>query len=604
MNRLFMALMAVMVSFLAPSNEVGFFGVAGETVEFELMEATIVEIQKAVAAGALTYERLTALYLQRIALYNGDTHAVLDVNPQAVADAIAMDAEFQESGSTRGPLHGIPVLLKDLIDQAGVPTTAGSVSMQQCIPPDDAEVTKALKEAGAIILGKVSLSEFAASFGRLGYSSLGGTVLNPYNFDRSASGSSSGTFSEVNVPCTPVCEHFLHLSTFLFVLVAFSGSGAAVAANFAVIALGSDTAGSIRGPSSSTSVVGIKPTKDLVSLDGVVPYSYFVDVVGPMARTVTDASIALTVMASSTGTDMDYASGLEVGALSGKRLARITGFSGGNSDVDALFDASVADMESLGATIVEVDLSSFLNDTEVLDGIVSGWSVLGRILDYECKDVDRYLESAGEGCPDDLTQIVDILDTYAETPFNAMNPPRLDGFKSCLASNSTAEDPEYIRITQTVVPAMEQALLDVMESMELDAFIYPSMLCPSRITWFVEDPTWVCETGDQWNVDYVANSIGWPDVSVPMGYVSAGNAPASVSFLGPKLSEKVLLGFAYGYEQKTMHRVPPPGFDALSGETITYSEDDGPQSGGKCWSISIGWLQSAVAIVAAVVASI
>jgi amidase len=164
--------------------------------QFELTEATIADIHAAVSAGALTYERLTGLYLQRIAQYNQDIHAVLAVNPQAVADAAAMDQEYKESGGQRrGLLHGIPVLLKDLIDHENIPTTAGSVSMQNCVSPDDAAITQKLKEAGAIILGKVSMSEFAASYGRLGYSSLGGTVLNPYNTNRSASGSSSGKYS-------------------------------------------------------------------------------------------------------------------------------------------------------------------------------------------------------------------------------------------------------------------------------------------------------------------------------------------------------------------------------------------------------------------------
>jgi amidase len=369
---------------------------------------------------------------------------------------------------------------------------------------------------------------------------------------------------------------YLFVRSFTLLLLCFTGSGAAVAANFAVFALGSDTAGSIRGPSSSTSLVGIKPTKGLVSLDGVVPYSYFVDVVGPMARTVTDAAIALTVMADSMDDAVDYTSGLKVGSLVGKRLARIAGWSGGNGDVDALFDASIADMESLGATVLEVNVTEYISDMEIVQGIVSGWSVLGPITDFGCKDINTYLESAGGGCPDNLTAIVDILDTYADTPFNAMNPPRLDGLKSCVASDETTDDDEYIRLTQEVVPAMQQALLDIMETLELDAFIYPSMLCPSRVTWYVDDPTWECDSNtDQWVVDYLANIVGWPDVSVPMGYVEAGNAPASISFLGPEMSEATLLAMAYDFEQETMHRVAPPGFDALTGETVSYQESFG-----------------------------
>jgi amidase len=523
---------------------------AAQDIEFSLIEATISDIQDAVGAGALTYESLVALYFQRIAEYDEKVHSVLRVNPSAVADAIALDRE-RALGIIRGPLHGIPVLLKDLIDQEGVPTTAGSMAMQNCMPPDDATLVTKLKAAGAVIMGKVSMSEFAASYGRLGFSALGGTVLNPYSPDRSASGSSSG-------------------------------SAAAVAANFAVFSLGSDTAGSVRGPASSTSLVGIKPTKGLVSLDGVIPFSDFVDVVGPLARTVEDATIALGVMtgvdpkdprtAASEGNFLtDYTGSLQRGALSGKRMGKVVGFSGGNDEVDALFDAAAADLATLGATVVEVDFSQFVNDTEILQGILSGWSVLGRIVDYECEvPLDNYFASAGESCPRNLAELVNVSSTYSTTP-NAMNPSRLGGFSSCLESSPSMEDPEYIRITEEVVPAMEETILMMMSEFNLDAFVYPTMLCPSRPTWYNDDPTWVCATGDQWLPGYVANIIGWPDITVPMGFTEA-TAPAGLSFFSPKWSEPTLIGFAYDYEQETMNRVPPTGFDALPGEAFTYSE--------------------------------
>jgi amidase len=329
-------------------------------------------------------------------------------------------------------------------------------------------------------------------------------------------------------------------------------------------------------------LVGIKPTKGLVSLDGVIPLSDFVDVVGPLARTVEDATIALGVL---TGVDpkdprttasegnflTDYTGSLQRGTLSGKRMGKVVGFNGGNDEVDLLFDAAAADLATLGATVVEVDFSQFVNDTQILQGILSGWSVLGRIVDYECEvPLDNNFASAGESCPRDLAELVNVSSAYATTP-TAMNQSRLGGFSSCLEASPSMEDPEYIRITEEVVPGIEETILMMMSEFNLDAFVYPTMLCPSRPTWYNDDPAWVCATGDQWLPAYVANIIGWPDITVPMGFTEA-TAPAGLSIFGPKWSEPTLIGFAYDYEQETMIRVPPTGFDALPGEVFTYSK--------------------------------
>jgi len=232
------------------------------------MEATISEINAAYEDGSLTAERLVKLYLDRIEAYDRhgpEIRALITLNPNARKEAKALDKERRKQGP-RSLLHGIPIIIKDNYDTADMPTTAGSVLLKNSMPTDDAFVVKKLRDAGAVIIGKANMSEFALSFDRLSHSSLGGLTRNPYNLKRNSSGSSSG-------------------------------SAAAIAANFAVFATGSDTAGSIRAPANVTGTVGIKPTIGLTSRDGIVPVSLSYDVTGPIARTVEDAAIALQFMA-------------------------------------------------------------------------------------------------------------------------------------------------------------------------------------------------------------------------------------------------------------------------------------------------------------------
>jgi len=235
---------------------------------FRLREATVSDINQAFDRGHLTSEQLVQLYLNRIQAYedkNTGINALISINSNALAEAKELDRERQEKGK-RSPLHGIPIILKDNYDTADMPTTAGSVLLKGSVPPDDAFTVQKLRQAGAIILAKANMSEFASSDGWLGYSSLGGLTLNPYNLSRNPSGSSGG-------------------------------SAAAIAANFAMLATGTDTSGSIRGPAAVTGIVGIKPTQGLVSRDGIIPLTLSFDTAGPMARTVRDAAIALGIMA-------------------------------------------------------------------------------------------------------------------------------------------------------------------------------------------------------------------------------------------------------------------------------------------------------------------
>lgn len=240
--------------------------------------------------------------------------------------------------------------------------------------------------------------------------------------------------------------------------------------------------------------------------------------------------------------------------------------------MDALFQAALEDMESLGASIVVVNLSEYVTDEEVLGGFTSGWSVLGPILDYECEaPLNEYFSTAGDGCPASLNELITFQTAYNDTK-NPMNPARLDGFLSCAELSPTPQDAEFIRLTTEVVPAMESAMTDVMTQLGLSALVFPTMLCPATPTWYEEDPTWECETGDQWSPGYMANTMGWPEVSVPMGLTEVG-APVGMSIFGPKYSEPTLISFAFDYEQATMHRTPPPGFDALTGEEFSVAEN-------------------------------
>ncbi len=509
---------------------------------FNLQEATLTDIQAAMDAGTLTSVELVQLYLNRIDAYEADgpaINALISVNDNALSLAAERDAA-REAGEVMGPLHGIPIILKDNYDTADMPTTAGSDVLMDAIPPDDAFVVQLLREAGAIILAKANMSEFAASYGRLGYSSLGGLTLNPYNLGRDASGSSSGT-------------------------------AAAIAANFAVLGTGSDTAGSVRGPAAVTGLVGIKPTMGLVSRDGIVPLTLSFDVAGPMARTVTDAAIALGVMAGPDPADPrtlesaefaveDYTPFLDADALAGARVGLITDFMGGNPEVDALMEAAIAEMEALGATVVRVDLPESLE---------SPWSLLGPAWDNEFEpQIETYLSTLPDNYPKTLQALIDAsLDPAIAESETPVNPARVDSFVEMAEALGLA-DTGLLYSLSNQLPMARQTLTGIMADSDLDAFVYPTMSCPASPIYTLEsDPTYLCEAADPYSAGYLANATGFPDVTVPMGYTEAA-LPVGVSFMAEAYSEPTLLGLAYAYEQATQVRQAPPTTPPLSGEQI------------------------------------
>jgi amidase len=510
---------------------------------FQLEDATLADIQAAMDADALTSVELVQLYLNRINAYDDNGPAInslITINPNALAIAAELDAA-RESGIILGPLHGIPIILKDNYDTLDLPTTAGSDVLAEAIPPDDAFVVQRLRDAGAIILGKANMSEFAASYGRLGYSSLGGLTLNPYNLQRNASGSSSGT-------------------------------AAAIAANLATLGTGSDTAGSIRGPAAVSGLVGIKPTLGLVSRDGIVPLTLSFDVAGPIARTVTDAAILLGVMASPDAADPttlthtvqieDYTQFLDAEALDGARIGLMTDFMGGNPEVDALTEDAIAQLEALGATVIRLD---------VPESLESPWGYIAPAWDNEFRpQIEQYLSTLPAPFPQTLQALIDasLIPSIAESE-TPVNPSRLESLQVAVDAPGLAD----IALLQSLshdIPQVRQTILELMDENAIDAFIYPTMACPASPIYTLEDdPSYVCNVGDPYSAGYLANITGFPDITVPMGFTAAG-LPIGISFMAEAYSEPKLISLAYAYEQASQWRQPPTTTPSLPGESIDY----------------------------------
>ena len=388
---------------VATQTVISLFPLTASAATFNLVEATISDINAVFDAGALTSEQLTQLYLNRIATYDDsdpNINSILTINPDALETAAQLDIERRTTGA-RSPLHGVPIILKDNYDTFDLPTTGGSDALNGSLPPDDAFVVLAFRNAGAVILGKAEMDEFAISGS--GYSSLGGATLNPYQLNRQSAGSSGGT-------------------------------GAAIASSFATVGTGTDTGGSIRTPSSFQGLVGVRPTRGLVSLDGIIPFALSRDNAGPMARTVTDAAITLNVIAQNDPNNpgvntlvpapvvedksaTDYTDSLDLDDLDGARLGVVSNYfgveNGVDPEVDLLMDKALKTIEDLGATTVDISF----NNT-----FLSTMSQASRtIARAEQKPyIEYYLATLDPQYPKTVEEIINILESpgvaNSETP--------------------------------------------------------------------------------------------------------------------------------------------------------------------------------------------
>jgi amidase len=492
---------------------------------FEYAEATIADLARFQADGRLTARALAEAYLARIEAIDRSgprINSVIELNPDALSIADALDAERATKGP-RGPLHGIPVLLKDNIDTADrMRTSAGSLALAESIAPRDAFVAERLRAAGAVILGKTNLSEWAnfrSTRSTSGWSSRGGQTRNPHALDRNPCGSSSG-------------------------------SGAAVAANLCAVAVGTETDGSIVCPSNACGIVGIKPTVGLVSRAGIIPISASQDTAGPMARTVADAAALLSALAGVDERDAataaardhlqpDYTAFLDRDALRGARLGVVRSMFGSNPHVVRLLEAALAELQGLGAELVDPvampTLGKFNQDEYT-------------VLLYEFKDgLNAYFASLGAAAPvQTLAGLIAFNDQQHERtmPFFEQEILRLAEAKGPLTSK------EYLRARERCVRLSRADGIDgAMQRHKLDALIAPT-----------GGPAFMIDlvNGDHYTgtgSSAFAAVAGYPHVTVPAGHVFG--LPIGLSFFGQAWSEPRLIGLAYAFEQATRQRRAP-----------------------------------------------
>lgn len=479
-------------------------------------EATVADIHRALAAREVTCRQVVQAYLDRIEAYDRRgpaIRALITVNARALDEADRLDRESAR-GATPAPLHCIPLVLKDNFDTADMPTTGASVTLARSVPPDDAFVVKRLRAAGAIIVAKANLTELALT--GVTVSSLGGQTRNPYDLTRTPGGSSGGT-------------------------------GAAIAAGFAVLGTGSDTGQSIRSPASANSIVGLRPTRGLVSRDGIMPFSVTQDEIGPMTRTVEDAARMLEVMAGYDSADpitafgigripASYRAALDRRALKGARLGLLTDVLGTDevhAPVNRVVDEAVAAMTAQGATVVRVSIPALADLTRNLSLMA---------LEFQ-PSFNRYLASLGPAAP---------VKTFAEFMARGeMHPTLKPVLEEYLLVTDGPERPEYDRQLRRRA-ALRQAIMTVLADHQLDALLYPHQ---SRLVVPIGD-----EQADRNGV--LSNSTGLPALTFPGGF-SAPTAtapigvPVGLELLGPDWSEATLLRLAYAYEQATRARKPP-----------------------------------------------
>ncbi len=490
--------------------------------DFPLLEVTIDEIRQGYDDGSLTIVNVVQAYLDRIEDIdqNGPSlHSILQVNPEAIQIAEALDQEMAE-GKSRGPLHGIPVVLKDNLDTRDqMFTTAGSRALEGSRPLQDSYVAKKLREAGAVIIGKANLSEWANFRGDMstsGWSGLGGQTKNPYDISRNPCGSSSG-------------------------------SGVSVSANLTVLAIGTETNGSIVCPSHANGIVGIKPTVGLVSRSGVIPISFTQDTPGPMARTVKDAAICLGALVGidledSKTTDSegkyhtDYTAFLTSDGLQGKRIGLFTAPFGRNYKVDTLMRQTVEKLKNKGVEVVEIDAIA-------PEGTGSHSF---QVMLYEYKDgLNKYFQSLGPDAP--IKNLEELI------TFNRSDSIELQYFNQqyleMAQEKEDLTDPAYVEALEKLMQGSREKGIDrVMAEHDLDAIMAPT-----------GSPAWKTDlvNGDSYHLGSSSPAAwaGYPNITLPMGYIDG--LPVGISFFGRAWSEPVLIEIASGFEAQHSQRRAP-----------------------------------------------
>ncbi len=514
---------------------------------FELEEATLATLRSGIMSGKYTARSLAEQYLARIDAVDKHgpmVNAVIELNPDALAIADALDRERQTKGP-RGPLHGVPVLIKDNIaTRDRMQTTAGSLALVGSVPPKDSFVAKKLRDAGAVILGKTNLSEWAnirSSHSTSGWSGRGGLTHNPYALDRNPSGSSSG-------------------------------SGAAVAANLCVLAIGTETDGSIVSPANNNGIVGIKPTLGLVSRAGIIPIAHSQDTAGPMARTVTDAAILLGALtgpdpddaatttgqgpgtpprpgrtgtpspAGGTGTPWraptDYTRFLDPRGLAGARLGVVRKLAGFNEATDKLLNDAIDVLKRAGAVVVDPADIPTLGQLDGAEDIV--------LLTELKADLNTYLAQLGDAAP--VHTLQDIIEFNQQHPEQEMPYFGQDQFVKAQGKGSLYGK-EYLDALDLSKSLMRAQGIDaVMNQYKLDALVAPTG-GPAGLTDLIDGDH------DVGGSSTPAAVAGYPHITVPMGFVRG--LPVGLSFFGRAWSEPVLIKLAFAYEQATQHRRPP-----------------------------------------------
>ena len=499
--------------------------------EFELDEATVESLQKAMADGRYTARAIAELYLGRIAELDrqGPTlRSIIELNPDNLRIADALDAE-RRTGTLRGPLHGIPVLLKDNLDTGDrMATSAGSLALASSIARSDSTVARKLREAGAVILGKTNLSEWAnfrSTRSSSGWSGRGGQTRNPYVLDRNPCGSSSGT-------------------------------GAAIAANLATLGMGTETDGSIVCPANNCGLVGIKPTVGLVSRAGIIPISATQDTAGPMTRTVADAAVLLNAIQGADDRDpatrrlatrsrQDFTTALVSGRLRGARLGVARNFFGFNAAVDLQLEDALSALKSEGAVLV--DPADFPTAGQFDDAEF-------EVLLFEFKaGINAYLAGLGAQAP--VKNLADVIAFNEREKAREMPIFGQEIFKRAEEKGPLTTPSYRSALARCRRLSRRQGIDALVARHRLDAIVAPT-----------GGPAW---TTDHLNGDHFTGGsstpaavAGYPAITVPAGAVSG--LPFGLSFFGPAWSELKLIGLAYGFEQATKHR-RPPGFQPTLG---------------------------------------